>query len=150
MKRLPMLALLVLVMGCDNESNGVKSVSDVSLVTAYFVTCDSLLELNHCYGPTHQASTETFTVIVSHQAVLRRSVHAFSRCEVLEPRRWSCFDDQSNVVTMRGFEMTWAFIDADKQASVSPREYCEAPTLNSLTHKLDVPSKLAVWRCMRW
>jgi hypothetical protein len=149
MKRLPMLAVLFLVVGCDNESYGVKSVSDVSLVTAYFVTCDSVLSLNRCHGPMHRAETETFTVVVSRQAVLRRSAHLFHGCEVLEPRRWLCFDDQGNTVEMSGFEMRWVLIDADKQASISPKEYCEAPILNPFTHELVVPSKPDVWKCMR-
>lgn len=138
-----------LLTGCGTSNDGVRNVSDVSLVTAYYVTCDSVLLLYHCEGPTHRARAQPFTVIISRQAVLQQSFHSLHSCEVLEPREWTCLDEQNNFVRMRGFTIEWTLNDAPpKQASVSPREYCETPMLNPVTHKTTVPGKTDVWRCM--
>ena len=91
---------------CDQrgvDQSGVRNLSDASVVTAYLVHCDSLVELGHCYGPTHRGGTIDYTVIISRQQVLQANVHPFSQCLVLEPRHWYCFDEDRKVVTMGDF-----------------------------------------------
>jgi hypothetical protein len=111
----------LVALGCNPF--GQRRVDDVSIVTAYFVHCDSSLSLGVCYGPRHNVSTEDFTVIISRQTVLRDNVHGFSDCLVFSPRHWVCLDDRRRPVEMREFEMRWAELDSAGQASVSKTEY---------------------------
>lgn len=110
---------------CDQS--GVRNLSDASVVTAYLVHCDSVVELGHCYGPTHRGGTIDYTVIISQQQVLQANVHPFGQCLVLEPRHWYCFDEDRKPVYMGDFEMHWAELDSAKEAAVSKMDYCASP-----------------------
>jgi hypothetical protein len=121
-----MLGLVsALAVACD--SSGVQQVPDVSVVTSYFVHCDSARSLSYCWGPAHRMDPEDFTVIVSRQMVLRANVHPFSKCIVLAPRRWFCMDEDGQLVEMQGFVMRWAELDSAKVAAVSRDDYCSLP-----------------------
>lgn len=124
-RRAVSLASLVALGACD--MSGTRTLDDVSLVTAFVVECDSAQKLGYCLGPSHQAYTMDYTVIVSRQSVFRYALRPFKQCIVLAPREWACTDDQGRVVEMKGFVMRWAELDSAHQAAVSKIAYCSAP-----------------------
>jgi len=130
------------MVGCD--LSGVRNLSDASVVTAYFVHCDSVVEHGYCYGPVHRMDPQQFTVVISRQQVLRANVHPFSQCLVLEARHWYCFDEDRQPVDMGGDVMHWAELDSAKVAAVSKRAFCGAPDKARGTS----PSFSAQMRCL--
>jgi hypothetical protein len=119
--------VLAATLGAACDKSGVRNVRDVSRVTTYFVHCDSVVEHGYCYGPVHRMDTQTFTVLMSRQQVLRYTIHPFTGCLVLDPREWYCLDDKRRGVDMGGYVMHWAELDSAKVAAVSKREWCDAP-----------------------
>lgn len=105
-----------------------KALPDVSAVTVYFVHCDSAWDQTFCTGPSHQASPETFTVIISRQAVMRHHLYGFHDCEVYSPVEWYCLDTKNNPVglTPTG-AMIWQELRDAHQIAVSRAEYLKTP-----------------------
>ena len=119
------VSVSALTVACDQS--GMRSLNDASVVTAYFVHCDSIAEHGYCIGPTHRVNKVDYTVIISRQQVLQANIHPFSQCLVLEPRHWYCLDEDRQPVDMGDFQMHWAELDSAKQAAVSKMEYCDTP-----------------------
>lgn len=98
MRKLALL-LTVVVLGCGGS--GYREIPDVSTVTLNFAQCDSSWSMFGCAGPTHPANSETFTVIISRQAVLRHHVYGFHACTVYSPRDWVCLDTGNKPVALK-------------------------------------------------
>jgi hypothetical protein len=95
-----------------------EALPDVSRITAYFVSCDSVYNPLGCEGPVRQAGTMGFTVAITAQRVLRNNnIHQFHDCEVHQPLEWYCCDEENQLVQMRrsaGMPMNWKFLEDEK------------------------------------
>ena len=122
MKRLFVLATLLAAACGDNAK-----VSDITVVRAYIVACDSVTAISLCLGPSHRAGFEDFTVIISKREVRRNHlIYTFHDCEVLAPRHWDCLDIKNNLVQMRDYDMKWDELTEAHQVAVYKSTYCLA------------------------
>lgn len=125
--KLPTIALVFLAISLLSACSDDVKVSDITIVKAYFVACDSVLSMGYCYGPSHRTNPEEFTVTISKNEVARNHlIFTFHDCKVFGPRRWDCLDTKNNLVSMTGTEMKWDELTEAHQASADKVTYCFA------------------------
>ena len=140
--KLPSIAFALLLAASLLPACGDAKTSDITIVRAYFVVCDSVAEVNHCRGPSHRAGSETFTVIISTNEVKRSyDTKTFHGCEVTAPRRWKCLDAKDDPAIMYDDVLIWD--ERKGQAVVTKGAYCLADALKG--KKSDTSDKLACY-----
>lgn len=108
---------------CSNDAK----VSDVTVVRAYVVVCDSAQSGSICLGPTHKSGYLDYTVIISKNEVRTAFISdGFHDCQVQTPHNWNCLDAKNSFIWMHDGTTYDDVLMRQKKATVDKAQYCFA------------------------